>query len=199
MLRTKQVAEDHRLEQGAWLFLTSLSVFFLSSTLLYAVYVLLRIAPEAGELQPFYLPRQFILTTINLVAISVLLHMAVGAVRRERRVDLARYIILAFILALVFFVIQGFALAWMISEMVKPSDTMQNLYGLTFFLVIVHALHVVGGVAGLTFVLFGLSRGKYDHERYFSIRFCALYWHFLDVVWVLMLSSFAWAAYISAT
>ena len=197
MPRMKQVAEDRRLEQGAWLFLTSLSVFFISSTLLYAIYVLLRIAPGAGDTQPFYLPRQFILTTVNLVAISVLLHMAVGAVRRERRVDLARYIILAFILALFFFVIQGAALAWMIAEMMKPSDTMQNLYGLTFCLVIVHALHVIGGVAGLTFVLFGLARGKYDHERHFSIRFCAMYWHFLDIVWVLMLSSFALAAYVS--
>lgn len=197
MPRMKQVAEDRRLEQGAWLFLTSLSVFFTSSTLLYAIYVLLRVAPEAGDLQPFYLPRQFILTTINLVAISVLLHMAVGAVRRERRVDLARYLILAFILSLAFFAIQAAALAWMIGEMQKPLATMQNLYGLTFFLVIVHALHVIGGVAGLTFVLFGLSRGKYDHERHFPIRFCALYWHFLDVVWVLMLGCFALAAYIS--
>ena len=158
---------------------------------------MLRIAPGAGELQPFYLPRQFILTTVNLVAISVLLHMAVGAVRRERLVDLTRYIVLAFILALGFFVIQAGALAWMISEMQKPSALMQNLYGLTFCLVIVHAVHVMGGVAGLTFVLFGLARGKYDHERHFPIRFCALYWHFLDIVWVLMLSSFAFAAYVS--
>ena len=192
-----QVAEDRRLEQGAWLFLTSLSVFFVSCTLLYAIYVMFRIAPQAGEVQPFYLPRLFILTTVNMLAISVLLHMAVEAVQRERRIDLARYIILAFILGIAFFAIQGSALAWMVSEMLHPAALVNNLYGLTFFLVIVHALHVVGGVAGLTFILFGLSRGKYDHERYFPIRFCALYWHFLDAVWILMLASFYAAAYVS--
>ncbi len=197
MRRMNQVAEDRRLEQGAWLFLTSLTVFFISCTLLYAIYVMFRIAPLAGEVQPFYLPRLFILTTVNMLAISVLLHMAVEAVQRERRVDLARYIILAFILGIVFFLIQGSALALMVSEMLHPAALVNNLYGFTFFLVIVHALHVVGGVAGLTFILFGLSRGKYDHERYFPIRFCALYWHFLDAVWILMLTSFYIAAYVS--
>ncbi|MCC7338432.1 MAG: cytochrome c oxidase subunit 3 [Pirellulaceae bacterium] len=197
MRRINQVAEDRRLEQGAWLFLTSLTVFFLSCTFLYAIYVMFRLAPQSGEIQPFYLPRLFILTTVNMLAISVLLHMAVEAVQRERRIDLARYIILAFILGIAFFAVQGSALAWMVSEMLRPTALVNNLYGLTFFLVIVHALHVVGGVAGLTFLLFGLARAKYDHERYFPIRFCALYWHFLDAVWILMLVSFYLAAYIS--
>ena len=76
---------------------------------------------------------------------------------------------------------------------------MQNLYGFTLFLVIVHALHVIGGVAGLVFLLFGISRGAYDHERHFPVRFCALYWHFLDIVWIIMLAGFGLTAYVSKT
>lgn len=197
MPKYNKLAEDRRLEQGAWLFLTSLSVFFFSSTILFAIYVMLRIAPEAGNVQPFFLPRMFLLTTVNMLAISVLLHMAVGAVREERRHDFKRYIVLSFVLSLVFFIIQGSALSWMVGELLKPEALISNLYGLTFFLVIVHALHVVGGVAGLTILLFGMSRGSYDHERHFPVRFCALYWHFLDLVWLMMLSSFALAAYVS--
>ena len=64
----------------------------------------------------------------------------------------------------------------MIGQMLQPADTMQNLYGFTFFLVIVHALHV-GGVAGLALLLLGIRRQAYDHERHFPVRFCALYWH----------------------
>ena len=123
MRRINQVAEDRRLEQGAWLFLTSLTVFFLSCTFLYAIYVMFRLAPQSGEIQPFYLPRLFILTTVNMLAISVLLHMAVEAVQRERRIDLARYIILAFILGIAFFAVQGSALAWMVSEMLRPTGS----------------------------------------------------------------------------
>ncbi len=199
MPKIKQVAEDRRSEQGVWLLLASLSVFFFSSCLLFAIYVLLRIAPQAGEVQPFFLPPLFMLTTINMLTVSLLLHMAVGAIRRERRVDFARYLILAFVLSIVFFVIQGTSLSWLVSELTKPAASISNLYGMTFFLVVVHALHVVGGVAGLTFLLFGLARGRYDHERYFPVRFCAMYWHFLDIVWIVMLASFALAAYVSKT
>jgi len=192
-----KLAEDQRSEQGAWLFLASLTIFFLACMVSYAVYVMLRIAPQPGQVQPFFLPRSFGLTTVILVAISILLHLAVGAIRREKRVDFARYVIVAAMLSVAFFVVQGFGLAWMITELSKPGVQMRNLYGLTFFLVFVHALHVVGGVTGLVFLLFGLSRDAYDHERHFPVRFCAMYWHFLDLVWITMLLSFALAAYVS--
>ena len=192
-----KLAEDRRSEQGAWIFIASLSVFFVSCTVLYAIYVWLRIAPAEEGIQPFFLPRAFLLTTVNMLAVSVLLHLAVEAVRRERQTDFTRYIVLSFVLSLVFFAIQGSALSWMVGQLMRPDASLKNLYGLTFFLVIVHALHVVGGVAGLTFLLFGIYRKKYDHERNFPVRFCALYWHFLDVVWLLMLASFALAAYVS--
>lgn len=191
------VAEDRRKEQGAWIFLVSLSVFFFSCMLLYAIYVVLRVGPETGEVAPFFIPRSFVLTTITMVAISVLLHLSVAAARDQRIVDLRRNIIIASVLAVCFFIVQGLALSEMIDDMFKPSTTMRNLYGLTFCLVIVHALHVVGGMAGLIFLLFGLSRNAYDHERYFPVRFCALYWHFLDCVWICMLAAFALAAAIS--
>ena len=191
------LAEDRRLEQGAWLFLVSLTVFFFSCMLLYTIYVMLRIAPAADQIQPFYVPRSFLITTVNLVAISTLLHMAVGAARRERIADLSRYIVVTFLLSLAFFVTQGFGLATMVGQMLQPEASMRNLYGLTFFLVIIHALHVVGGVAALVILLFGLRRKAYDHERYFPVKFCALYWHFLDIVWVVMMIAFAIAAFVS--
>ncbi len=192
-----KLAQDHRSEQGAWLFLVSLAVFFLSCVLLYAIYVVSRLAPAGVVVAPFYLPRSFVLSTVVLVAISICLHLAVGAVRRERRMDLWRYIIIASILAVVFFIVQAGGMSWMIQELERATSYDRSLYGFTFVLVLIHALHVVGGAAGLTFILFGLSRGIYDHERHWPIRFCALYWHFLDVIWVLMMASFALAAFVS--
>lgn len=197
MIKSTQLAEDARLLQGAVVLLVSLAVFFIGSLILYAIYVLMRIGPEAGKIIPFYLPRGFVLTTIILVAISTILHLAVGAVKEERRTDFARYIVLAFVLSLVFFVTQGTGMVWMIQQLMKPFSTMLNLYGFTMFLVLVHALHVVGGVAGLVFLLFGIRRNAYDHERHFPVRFCALYWHFLDGVWIVMLFCFGLAAYVS--
>jgi cytochrome c oxidase subunit III len=192
-----KIAQDRRNEQGAWLFLASLSVFFFSCVLLYAIYVVIRTAPPNGLAQPFFLPINFISTTIVLIAISICLHLAVGAIQRERRVDVWRYIIIACILNLVFFGLQSSGMMTMIQRLQESTQQDRSLYGFTFLMVLVHALHVVGGAAGLVFVLFGLSRDAYDHERYWPIKFCALYWHFLDVVWMLMLACFALAAYAS--
>lgn len=183
--------------QGAALLLISLGVFFLSSLILYAVYVLLRLSPEVGKIIPFYLPRGFVLTTVILIAISVLLHMAVGAVREERHTDFQRYTVLALILSLAFFGTQGTGLFWMVNQLLQPHPTMVNLYGFTMFLVVVHALHVIGGVAGLVFIFFGMLKNAYDHERNFPVRFCAIYWHFLDIVWVIMLGCFGLAAWVT--
>lgn len=194
---TKQIAEDQRLQQGAYLLLASLGTFFFASLLLYAIYVMNRLKPDVESIIPFYLPASFVLTTVVLVAISTLLHLAVGAVRSERQTDFQRYVVIAFLLSFAFFAIQGVGLFWMIRQMLQPAKTMVNLYGLTFFLVIVHALHVIGGVAGLAILIFGFRRKAYDHERNFPVRFCAMYWHFLDLVWLVMLGCFALAAYVS--
>ncbi|MEM7475997.1 MAG: cytochrome c oxidase subunit 3 [Planctomycetota bacterium] len=197
----REVEEDRRLLQGALLFLVSLAVFFVACMILYAIYVLIRIKPltedAIGGIQPFYLPASFLITTVNLVAISILLHLAVAAVRKEARTDFNRYVILAAILAMVFFVIQGSGLTWMVDAMNKPTPAMKTLYTFTIFLVIVHALHVIGGAVGMVILVFGIRRQSYDHERHFPVRFCALYWHFLDFVWVIMMAGFALAAYVS--
>lgn len=192
-----QLPDDRRRHQGVILLLISLGVFFFCSLLLYAIYVFSRLKPEVGEIIPFYIPRGFLLSTVILVAISTLLHMAVGAIRRDRHMDFNRYIVIALILSLAFFASQSNGMYWMIDQLLGPHQTIVNLYGFTMFLVIVHALHVIGGVAGLVFLLFGIMRGVYDHERHYPVRFCALYWHFLDAVWVIMLVCFGLAAYLS--
>jgi len=47
-------------------------------------------------------------------------------------------------------------------------------------------LHVVGGLIYLMMVLLKAYAGRYDHERYTGVRHAAMYWHFLDIVWLVM-------------
>lgn len=190
-------SDDQRRSQGAWLLLSSLSVFFIATIVLYAIYVVLRMSGGAGPVAPFYLPLSFIATTIILIAISTCLHLAVSAVRREARTDLLRYLVLSVILALAFFGVQSFGMAWVVSRFADDQSPNRSLYGMTFVLALLHALHVVGGLIALGIVLVRAYRGRYDHESYFAVRFCALYWHFLDIVWLLMLVAFGIAAALS--
>jgi heme/copper-type cytochrome/quinol oxidase subunit 3 len=72
----------------------------------------------------------------------------------------------------------------------SQSDGSTKVYGMSFTLSFIHALHVIGGMVFLGFVIFQAYREKYDHERHFAVDHCASYWHFLDVVWACMLITF---------
>lgn len=190
-------SDDMRRSQGAWLLLISLSVFFAATIILYAIYVVLRMTSGEQTVARFDLPLNFVGTTVILIAISTCMHLAVEAVRREARVDLLRYLILSLILAVAFFVVQSFGMAWIVSRFADDQSPSRSLYGMTFVMAFLHALHVVGGLVGLCIVVARAWRRRYDHESYFAIRFCALYWHFLDIVWLLMLIAFGIAAALS--
>jgi cytochrome c oxidase subunit 3 len=50
----------------------------------------------------------------------------------------------------------------------------------------VHALHVLGGLIGLGVTTAHAFQGRYDHENYVGVKSAAMYWHFLDGVWIIM-------------
>ncbi len=62
-----------------------------------------------------------------------------------------------------------------------------NLFGTTFYsLVGLHATHVVIGLIMLTLVLLFTLTGHVRHEHSERIQVLALYWHFVDAVWVIV-------------
>ncbi|MEP3482579.1 MAG: cytochrome c oxidase subunit 3 [Fuerstiella sp.] len=187
---------EKREEQGAWIFLISLGVFFFSCVLLYGAYITMRMQ-ERATIQPFTIPYGFAITTVNLLTISVMAHAALISIRNGDRKTFRRRLTLSFALSILFFVVQSYGLVEMMNDHLQPTSALRNLYGLTFALVIVHALHVVGGVAALAMLLRRDRQDAYSSERHFPVKFCVLYWHFLDLVWLLMLVCFAVANLVS--
>jgi len=53
-----------------------------------------------------------------------------------------------------------------------------------------HGAHVFGGIIGLTYMTFKASRGGYTPNNAVSIEYFGLYWHFVDLVWVLVFPFF---------
>jgi cytochrome c oxidase subunit 3 len=61
---------------------------------------------------------------------------------------------------------------------------------MSFTLSLIHVLHVAGGIIFLGYIITQAFRNRYDHERHWAVDHCAGYWHFLDVVWIMMLALF---------
>jgi cytochrome c oxidase subunit III len=182
--------EDRRVRQGAWLLIASLAVFFFSSIILYAIYVYIRWQQVHDDLKPFLVPRSFWLSTVILLATSYCLQKAVTSAKFDQSLALLRYMAVSLILCLAFFLVQSEGMYKLIQGMRAADTDRLNLHTMTLVLAVVHALHVVGGLVGILWVLVNAFKRKYDHERYFGVQYCALYWHFLDVVWLILLGSF---------
>ncbi len=185
-----------------YLFLASLGMFFVASLITYLVVrdqafnpiadaVPNSIATMGPEIyQPLKLPTTFWISTAVLIVVSVCLQRACWLIHRERQVDFRRLLMMAWFAAVAFVLIQGFGMYDLLTHHFSQSDGSTKVYGMSFTLSFIHALHVIGGMVFLGFVIFQAFREKYDHERHYAVDHCASYWHFLDVVWACMLITF---------
>ena len=189
--RDHKLPQDARAMQGVWVFLLTLSVFFFSSILLFVLYVALRLSPESGlRPQSFYLPRSFVTSTMLLVGVSGALEWALRAAKRDRSNDVRIASIAALVMGVLFILVQSEGMYRLVIAATTVASSRNSTYALTFVLAFLHALHVVGGIVGLVITVWNANRDRYDHERHFGLRFCTVYWHFLDVVWVLLMACF---------
>ena len=130
------------------------------------------------------LPGWLWLSTGLLVGSSGALHVALWSVRRRRQAGLRAGLILAGVFAVGFLMSQ--VVNWMLAYAAQmPPDL--NMFAVLFYLFTgLHGLHVVGGLVPLGIVTVKALRGRYGATDHDGVRHCALYWHFVDVVWLVM-------------
>ncbi len=190
------IDSDRRAEQGAWLFLASLGIFFVSSMILFVIFVALRLQRLGPEVRAYHLPSGLIFSTLLLIAVSISLHFALVAARTNQPQAVLKMNLLAGLFAILFWIVQSYGMFGLVQRSLQVPNPGLSPYGFTFILALLHALHVVGGMVALVSVIFGAIREKYDHERHWGLKFCVFYWHFLDAVWIVMLIGFAIAVYL---
>jgi cytochrome c oxidase subunit 3 len=123
--------------------------------------------------------------TICLLSSSVSIHLAVGSLRKG---TVAAFGLLWFVtLALGIGFLFGTALEWR-NLIYNEGLTLQtNLFGTTYYsLVGLHAFHVVVGLLGLSVVLLLTLLGHVKVEHAGRVDVLALYWHFVDTVWIVV-------------
>lgn len=169
-----------------WLFLASLVMVFLSGMF---AYIFMRVAgPRSPALGTIDFSWLLWVSTVVILITSVTIHLALAAVRRQKIEQMKVWLLVTLGLSIVFCVIQTPALLQLVNEHVRlqsqPGGT--TFYGLVFFMIFLHAAHVIGGLIYLLRVCLLAFSGKYDHEHYTGVKHAVMYWHFLDIVWIVM-------------
>ena len=63
---------------------------------------------------------------------------------------------------------------------------MSLFFTLYYFMTGLHALHVIAGLTLVVWVLVRVRRGTLPPENHVALEIVALYWHIVDVVWVIL-------------
>jgi len=167
---------------GMVIFLVSLSVLFAANLVGYFV-IRLRAEDWPPPGMPG-LPTGLWFSTLIILISSITIQGAVFAVRLDRLILLRVLLVLTTLLGLGFLVCQSLNWRRLFAAQVPPT---LNLYAYTFYtLTGLHAAHVLGGLIQLGVVTVKAFRGRYWSLFHPGVRYAAMYWHFLDVVWLIL-------------
>ncbi len=174
---------------GMILFITSEVMFFAG---LFAAYFTIRAGSTNGwpppefvgklNMLPFVLP-----ATILLIASSFTCQLAVNGIRRGDHRALVRSIAVTVILGVIFLVLQGIDYSHLYGDGVRLDA---GTFGTTYYtLTGFHGAHVLGGVIMLSVVLYRAGSGQFSRAHHDMVEAVSFYWHFVDVVWILLFST----------
>lgn len=75
----------------------------------------------------------------------------------------------------------------------KGMTLASGIYGTTFFMLTgFHGLHVTIGTIGLSVIFYRMLRHDFSPENHFGFEAVAWYWHFVDIVWLLLFIFVYW-------
>jgi len=126
-----------------------------------------------------------IFTSVGLWASSFTIHWAVAALGKGKTAIFTALWFLTLALGAIF--LAGTAREWHHLIFVEGFTIQTNLFGTTYYsLVGLHASHVLIGLVALTVVMIFALLGKVKPEHHERCEILSLYWHFVDVVWVVV-------------
>lgn len=126
-----------------------------------------------------------IFISVCLLSSSLTVHLAVKSLARGRLAGFQVWWFATIVLGLIFLV--GTAREWHRLIYEKGLTISTNLFGTTYYsLVGLHASHVTIGLVALSIVMTFALLGKVKPEHADRAEVLSLYWHFVDVVWVVV-------------
>ena len=165
---------------GMFLFIASEVMLFGS---FFTAYFFVRVVNGyAWPPEGFHLP-VFVagVNTAILLTSSLTMHWALQSIKRGNRSGLQAGLALTFLMGLVFLLTQ-------ILEYARIGFTPhENAFGTIFFsLTGLHGAHVFVGLTLLLFATIRAFRGHYTAEAHHGVEIPGIYWHFVDVMWIVV-------------
>ncbi len=136
-------------------------------------------------LKDFQLPSAFFYSTAVIIGCSVTFHLAKKAIQKDNQKATTAFLLATLALGILFVVLQFVGFGQVVENGyyftgAESSITTTFLYIVT----VVHLLHLAGGLIALLIIIFNQLKQKYNSTQTLGIELGAMYWHFLDLLWV---------------
>jgi len=166
---------------GMFLFIGSEVMLFGS---FFTIYFFDRVVNNASEWPPEGFHRPVYVAGINtaiLVTSSFTMHWALQAIKRGSRAGLQAGLVLTLAMGTTFLVTQMMEYA-RLGFAPRDGAFASTFYGLTGL----HGVHVFVGLSLLAVATVRSFRGHYSPEHHHGVEIPGIYWHFVDVMWIVV-------------
>jgi heme/copper-type cytochrome/quinol oxidase subunit 3 len=180
--RTAFVEQHDNTKLAVWLFLGGEVVFF-ATLILTLIFTRLSHPNEFHDFVSHLTIPLIGVNTFVLIMSSYLVVRGLEAIRRGNLTGLRNNIVGVIVLGALF--LSGQAYEWI--GLFRDRLDVKSIVGTPFFTVTgIHGTHVFVGIIWAVYVLVLAIRGAYSDRQHQGVELFGLYWHFVDIVWIVL-------------
>ena len=136
-------------------------------------------------LKDFQLPTAFFYSTIAIVGCSVTFHLAKKAIQKNNQSRTTTFLLATLALGIMFVILQFVGFQQIVNNGYYFTGSGSSITTTFLYVVtVVHLIHLAGGLISLLIIIYNHFKQKYNSTQTLGIELGAMYWHFLDLLWV---------------
>jgi cytochrome c oxidase subunit III len=136
-------------------------------------------------LKDFQMPSAFFYSTAVIIACSITFHLAKKATQKNNRNATTSYLLATLALGILFVYLQFMGFHQIVEAGYFFTGSASSITTTFFYVVtLAHLVHLAGGIISLLIIIYNHFKQKYNSTQTLGIELGAMYWHFLDILWV---------------
>jgi len=163
-----------------WFGMISICMIFAGLT---SAYVVSKSRPD--WLKDFQLPTAFTWSTIAMLVSSITFYLALHFIKKNNQKLTSLFLVTTLFLGFTFIYLQFKGFGQVIENGYFFTGSESNVTtSFLYIAVLVHIAHLLGGLISLLIVIYNHSKQRYNATQFIGIELSAMYWHFMDFIWV---------------
>jgi cytochrome c oxidase subunit 3 len=136
-------------------------------------------------LKDFQLPTAFFVSTLAIIGCSLTFYLAKKAILKDNQRQTTVFLLATLVLGILFVVLQFVGFQQIVDQGFYFTGSGSSITTTFLYVVtVVHLIHLAGGVIALLIIIYNHFKQKYNSSQTLGIELGAMYWHFLDLLWV---------------